>query len=308
MRCGLKIAVIGCGFVGSTTAYTLLLEGLASELVLINRDKDEVMGHALDLKEGMEFMESSKVIFGSDYKLAKECDIIVITAGAHQEKKETRLDLISKNAKIFKNIIPKITQYNKKAIMIIVTNPVDIMTYLALKYSKYPKERVFGTGTSLDTARLRCFLGNEINISPLNIHAYVLGEHGDSSFPVWSNASISGTNIKHFDKVNKKVLDKGFSKTKNAAYEVISKKGATYYAIALDICNIIKAIDHNSNRILPVSTMLNNYHGLSGVCLSVPCIINSKGIDGVIKIELDSTENEMLKRSYNVIKTALKNL
>jgi len=305
MRCDFKIAVIGCGFVGSTTAFNILLDGLASELVLINRDKDEAMGHALDLREGMEFMQSAKITSGSDYKLVKGCDIIIITAGAHQDKNETRLDLISKNTKIFKDIIPKIARYNKNAIMIVVTNPVDVMTYLTLKYSKYPKNRVFGTGTALDTARLRYFLGDELNISPSSVHAYVLGEHGDSSFPVWSHASIGGVNIKHFNELNDKVLNKIFTRTKNAAHEVISKKGATYYAISLTVCDIIKAIVHNSNRVIPVSTSLNNYHGISDVCISVPCVINSKGISKLIKIDLNHNELESFKKSCNIIKANL---
>src|SRR3989344_3435274 len=305
MRSMPKIAIVGCGFVGSTTAFSLLVEGVPSELVLINRTKKEAVGHGLDLIHGMEFLQSAKITSGNDYKLCKDCDIIIITAGAHQEPGETRLDLVNKNTKMFKEMIPKIVKYNKKAILVVVSNPVDITTYLTLKYSKYPKERVIGTGTSLDTARLRYYLGDYLKVSPNSIHAYVLGEHGDSSFPVWSSATIGSIKLKHFHGVNSHVLNNAFEKTKNAAYEVISKKGATYYAISLTVVEIIKAIANDSNRVMPVSCMVNDYYGLSNVCISVPVILNRNGINKILKVDLDKNEINSLKKSASVIKEVI---
>ncbi len=297
-----KVGIIGCGFVGATTAYTLLVEGIASELVLIGREKKEVEGQGMDLMQGMEFLQSAKVISGSDYKLCKDCDIIVITAGAHQEKGETRLDLVKKNAVIFKEMIPKITQYNKKAILIVVTNPVDVMTYLTLQYSHYPKERVIGTGTSLDTARFRYFISEQLKVSPNSVHAYILGEHGDSSFPVWSSATIGGVNLKHFPNLDLKARARIYEKTKNAAYEVIARKGATYYAIALTIADLIKAIAKDSNRVLPLSCYQKEWD----VCLSVPVIVNKKGIDRMLPLDLDKQEMAALKKSAVILKEARK--
>ncbi len=292
-----KVAIVGCGFVGSTTAFSILLEGVASELILIEKTKKSAEGQALDLEHGMEFLRSAKIISGSDYKLLKSADIIVVTAGAHQELNETRLDLVSKNSKIYKEIIPKIAKHNKKAIMIIVTNPVDVMTYLAIKYSKYPKQKVIGTGTSLDTARLNYYLSEKLKVNPLDIHAYILGEHGDSSFPAWSTATIDGIKIKHYIKATKKILNYCYKKTKNAAYEIISKKGATYYAIALTITEIIKAIAEDNNKVMPVSTLLENYYGISDVCLSK-----------IFKTELDKSEINSLNKSAKIIKETMKSM
>ncbi len=305
MRSMPKVGIVGCGFVGSTTTFTLLLEGIASEIVLINRTKKEAVGHGLDLVHGMEFLQSAKITTGSDYKLCKDCNIIIITAGAHQEVGETRLDLVNKNTKIFKEMIPQIVKHNKKAIFIVVSNPVDIMTYLTLKYSKYQKDRVIGTGTSLDTARLRYYLGSYLKVSPNSIHAYVLGEHGDSSFPVWSSATIGSINLKHFHNVTNEILNKAFEKTKNAAYEVISKKGATYYAISLTVVEIVKAIANDSNKVMPVSCMLNDYYGINNICLSVPVILNRNGINKILKVDLDKKEIENLRNSASIIKEVL---
>lgn len=297
-----KVAIIGAGFVGATSAYALFIQGIASEIALIDVKKEKAEGEALDLVHGMLFSKYTKVTYGSDYKLCQNADIIVITAGANQKPGETRLDLTKKNAKIMKEIIPQITKHNKTAILLMVTNPLDVMTYLALKLSRFTPNKVFGTGTILDTARFRHNLSEYYNVTPQSIHAYILGEHGDSEFPVWSSANIAGIPLKDFEKYNTKKLDEIFQKTKNAAYEIISRKGATYYAIGLSITKIIKTILTDQNEVLPLSTFLKDYYGINNVCLSIPVIIGRKGIIKKLKIPLDKTEIKALKKSANIIK------
>jgi len=301
-----KVAIIGAGFVGSTAAYALLIDGAASEIALIDVNKEKAEGEAMDLQHGSLFKPHVKVSFGGDYQLCRDAEIVVICAGAHQKPGETRIDLVNKNSKIFKEMIPQITKHNKNCILLIVANPLDVLTYLALKYSKFPKSRVFGSGTILDTARFRYLLGDYFEVSPNSVHAYIMGEHGDSSFPVWSTANIAGTNLKNFKKYNKKSMDKIYLKTKNAAYEVIAKKGATYYAIGLGISKIVSAILSNQNEVLALSSYLDDYHGVSDVCLSVPCIVNRNGIKEQIVMPLNSLEKKQLRKSANTIKGILK--
>ena len=205
-----------------------------------------------------------------------------------------------------KSIITGIKEYNKTAIILLVANPLDVLTYLALKWSKFPKNRVFGTGTTLDTARFRHLLGDYYNINPRSVHAYILGEHGDSEFPVWSSANIAGIRLKDFDKYNKKELDKLFIKTKNAAYEIINTKGATYYAIGLAVRDIVRSILTDQHKVYPVSSLIENYYGVNNVCLSIPCVLGRKGIIEKIKLHLDDNEKKMLKNSASVLNKTIK--
>ena len=198
-----KVAIIGAGFVGSTAAYALLMDGATTEVALIDVNKEKAEGEAMDLQHGMQFVPHTKVTFGDSYKLCRNAEIVIISAGAHQKPGETRLDLVNKNSAILKEMIPKIVKNNKDCILLIVSNPLDVMTYMALKYSKFPKNRVFGSGTILDTARFRYHLGEYFDISPDSVHAYIMGEHGDSSFPVWSASSIGGVKISEMKKYNK---------------------------------------------------------------------------------------------------------
>jgi len=303
-----KIAIIGAGFVGSTAAYTLLIDGAASEIALIDRHKEKAEGEAMDLRHGLEFKHNTKISFGDSYSLCKDAEIVIITAGAHQKKGETRLDLVKKNAEVFKEIIPSITKYNKDCILLVVTNPLDVLTYLALKYSKFPSHRVLGTGTTLDTARFRFLLGEHFEVSPASVHAYIMGEHGDSSFPVWSTANIAGVNLQKFKKYNKKKMDKIYQKTRQAAYEVIAKKGATYYAIGLGIARIVRVILSNQNKVLAVSSYLKNYQGVNDVCLSVPTILNRNGIKEQIIMPLNSIEKKKLQTSAKLMKDFIKSV
>lgn len=296
-----KIAIVGAGFVGSTSAYACLIDSAASEIALIDVSREKAEGEAMDLQHGLPFKPNVKIKFGDKYDLCKDAEIVVICAGAHQKPGETRLDLVNRNATIFKQMIPGITKHNKDCILLVVSNPLDVLTYLTLKYSKFPKNRVFGSGTILDTARFRYLLSQHFGVSPNSVHAYILGEHGDSSFPVWSSANIAGVNLKHFKKYSKKAMDRLYQKTKNAAYEVIARKGATYYAIGLGVAKIVRAVLSDQNEVLALSSYLNNYHGVSNVCLSVPAVVNRNGIKEHIALPLNSLEKKQLRKSANVI-------
>ena len=303
---GSKIAIIGAGFVGSTAAYACLIEEAASEIALIDVNKEKAEGEAMDLQHGMQFKPNTKISFGNDYGLCKDAKIVVITAGAHQKPGETRIDLVNKNSAIFKEMIPKITENNQDCILLVVSNPLDVLTYLTLKYSKFPKNKVIGSGTILDTARFRYMLGQYFEVSPNSVHAYIMGEHGDSSFPVWSTANIAGVSLKNFKKYSKKSMDKIYAETKNAAYEVIAKKGATYYAIGLGVSKIVKTILSNQNEVLALSSYLADYQGISDVCLSVPTIVNRDGIKEHIKMPLNFWEKRQLRKSSGIIKKVIK--
>ncbi len=301
-----KVAIIGTGFVGSTTAFSLLLSGAVSQILLYDREKKKAEGRVMDLLHGNQFTPKVELIPCDDFKALKDSDIILLTLGAHQEKGETRLDLIKKNAILFKELMPKITKYNKKAIYIVVTNPVDVCTYLALKYGKLKKEQVFGTGTTLDTARLKWMLGEHFKVNTKNVHSYVLGEHGDSSFTVLSSASIGCIPLKAMKGYSKQVIENCIKKTRNAAYEVIARQGATYYAISLVVTELIKAIVEDRKELLPLSVYLNNYKGISDVCLSVPVVLGRKGIEQVMDIPLSKEEVSALENSAKIVKDCLK--
>ncbi len=304
-KCGAKVSIIGAGFVGSTAAYAMLLQRVANEITLIDIDKEKAEGEAMDLKHGLGFVENTKITFGDDYALCKGSDVIVITAGANQKPGQSRNELVATNAAIFKKIIPKIARFAPNAILLIVTNPVDVMTFLAIKYSGFPTSRVFGTGTSLDTARFRSLLGEQLNIDPKSVHAYILGEHGDSEFPVWSSAMVGGINLSHFPSFTKQKAIFVFQHTRNAAYEIISKKGATYYAIGLTIADIVRSIVSNDKEVIAVSTLIHNYYGVSNVCLSVPCVIGENGVGKQLFPKLDKIEQKALKQSAATIKSAI---
>lgn len=301
-----KVAIIGAGFVGSTAAYSLFIDGVASEISLIDIKKEKAEGEALDLVHGTMFTPYTKIHYGSDYVLCKDADIVIFTAGANQKPGETRLDLTKKNVAVLREIIPKITRHNKHCILLMVSNPLDVLTYYALKISGFPHNRVFGTGTILDTARFRQLLGEYYGVNPQSVHAYILGEHGDSSFPVWSAANIAGIGLREFEKYDKLNLEKIYHKTKSAAYEIISRKGATYYAIGLAITKIIRTILTDQHEILPVSCMLENYYGLNDVCLSMPALLTKEGIKKKVHLPLNKKEQIMLAKSANIIKENIK--
>ena len=309
----MKISIIGAGYVGSTIAYTLMLSGLVSSIVLIDKNQDKTLGEVMDLKHGIPFL-SPVNIFNGTYEDCKDADIIIITAGANQKVGETRIDLINKNVSIFKDIISQITKYCKDSILLVVTNPVDILTYVTFKLSGFARNKVIGSGTLLDTARFKYLLGQQIGIDPRNIHGYILGEHGDSEFAAWSTTNISGSNIDLYCSNTKSDLndqsckDRIFNEVKNSAYEIISKKGATYYAVALAVRRIIEAIVRNEKSILTVSSVLNGEYGLDDIALSLPTIVDNSGIVSTFCVPLDNEEQEKLKQSAETLRRAIESL
>jgi len=302
-----KIAIIGAGNVGSTFAFSLMISGLAREIVLVDINKLLAKGECMDLNHGISFAHPTK-IYAAGFEGCEDADIVVITAGANQKPGQTRIDLVQKNMEIFKNIIPAISKYAKDAILLVVTNPVDILTYATLKLSGLPPHRVIGSGTVLDTARLKYMISEYSKVDPGNIHAYIIGEHGDTELPVWSNATIAGMPVDIYcsiysERRNAKFeLDEIFEKVKNSAYQIIQAKGATNYSIALTLVKITRSIVRNENSILPVSTLISDYYGISDVCISIPSLVNLKGVEQYIKLELSQHEQELFIHSANTLK------
>jgi L-lactate dehydrogenase len=307
-----KIAIVGTGFVGSTTAYTLMLSGLISEIVLIDINARKAEGEAMDMNHGMPFVRPVK-IYSGDYPDCKNADIVVITGGANQKPGETRIDLVNKNTAIFKDVIGNIVKYNTECILLVVTNPVDILTYVTYKLSGFPKNRVIGSGTVLDSARFKYMIGEHMGIDPRNVHAYIIGEHGDTEVPTWSLASIAGVSMDDYcnecngcDSDNFK--NKTFENVKNAAYEIIDRKGATYYAVALAVRRIVEAIVRNENSIMTVSSLLEGEYGLNDICLSIPSQVNSNGIERIINVPLSEEETRLLGKSADSLKQVIRGL
>jgi len=304
-----KISIIGAGFVGSTTAYTLMLSGLASEIVLIDVNKNKAEGDAMDMNHGIMFVSPVKITSG-DYSLIKGSAVIIITAGVNQKPGETRIDLLKRNTEVFKNIIGEVLKYcDKNSILLVVTNPVDILTYVAEKLSGLPRNSVIGSGTVLDTARLKYLIGGHTNIDVRDVHTYIIGEHGDTEVPAWSITSIAGMKIDDYCQIckmcdsNEKICKSDYEvMTKNAAYDIIDKKGATYYAVALAVRRIAECITGNENSILTVSSYLDGEYGIRDVCLSVPTIVNAHGIEKVIEVPFDECEIQALRHSADTLK------
>lgn len=307
-----KIAIIGLGMVGSSIAFSLMQEGIFSEIVLIDKDRKKAKGEAMDLSHGIPFCENIS-IYDGDYNDINDCFMVIITAGANQEKGESRLDLIDKNLNIFKSIIPNIKNSAFEGIILVVSNPVDILTYVTLKLSGYDKRRVIGSGTVLDSARFQYMLGKHLNVDSKSVHAFIVGEHGDSELALWSSADIGGMNINKFCELrgefnHEESMNKILSKVKNSAYEIIESKGATYYGIAMAVKRICTSIVKNEHSILPVSIYIDGEYGLKDICLSLPSIVGLQGIDRVLEIPLNDIEKENLISSYMELKNIIKNL
>ncbi|WP_294241458.1 L-lactate dehydrogenase [Pseudobutyrivibrio sp.] len=305
-----KVAVVGCGFVGSASAFALMESGLFSEMVLIDVNKEKAEGEALDISHGLPFAKPMQ-IYAGDYKDVADAAVIVVTAGAGQKPGETRLDLVKKNIGIFKSIIPEIAKYNKEGILLIVANPVDILTYAAAKLSGFPENRVFGSGTVLDTARLKYLLGEHLSIDSRSVHAFIIGEHGDSEIAAWSSANVSGIPINdfcemrgHFDHDNS--MRNIAENVKNSAYKIIEKKGATYYGIAMSVRRICEAIIRDEKSILPISSIQHGEFGIDDIALSMPAIVGRQGVEGAVPIRLSEQEKEALKKSAETLKEVLK--
>jgi L-lactate dehydrogenase len=303
---GPKIVIIGAGSVGTTFAYSLLIHGLASQIVIVDIDKERAEGEVMDLNHGMPFAYPVKIWAGG-YSDCKDADIVVVTADRGQKIEQSRLDLAQGNFAMMKEIIPNITKYNRQCILVVVTNPLDVMTYAALKLSSFPKNRVIGSGTILDTARLRYLLGEHLQVDPRNVHAYIIGEHGDSEVPVWSLANVAGIRLKDYCPICKVPYNPAdfndlFLKVKNAGYEIIKRKGRTFYAVALGMTKIVESIIRDENAVVTVSCLLEDYYGVSNICLSVPVILNRSGVKETIKLPLDKKEIADFNRSAAIIK------
>ena len=304
-----KIAVVGCGFVGAACAFSLMQSGLFSEMVLIDSDKDKAEGEAMDISHGVPFAKPIK-IYAGDYDDIKDASLIVITAGANQKPGETRLDLVKKNIAIFQSILPEIKKRNYKGILLVVANPVDILTTVAIKLSGLPENRVLGSGTVLDTARLKFELGNHLNVDSRSVHAFIIGEHGDSEIAAWSSANVSGIPLNLFCEMrghfnHEEAMKKIAEDVKNSAYEIIAKKRATYFGVAMAVKRICEAIIRDEKSILSVSSMMHGEYDIEGIALSMPAIVSRNGIETHVPIQLNDSEIRRLQHSARTLRDIL---
>lgn len=307
-----KAAVIGCGFVGSATAFTLMQSRLFSEQVLLDVNMEKADGEAKDIAHGIPFAGQMKIYAGT-YDDAADAAIIIITAGANQKPGETRLDLVQKNTAIYQSIIPEIVKRDFGGILLIVSNPVDILTYVALKLSGLPENRVLGSGTVLDTARLKYALGEHLGVDSRSVHSFIIGEHGDSEIAAWSSTNVSGIPLNDFCEMrghfnHDAAMDAIAEKVKNSAYEIISKKQATYYGIAMSVKRICECIVRNERSILPVSAMMHGEYGIEDITLSMPAIVGIGGVETHVPIALSEEEAEKLVESAKKLKEVAKGL
>ncbi len=307
-----KVAVVGCGFVGSASAFALMQSGLFSEMVLIDVDHERAEGEALDIGHGMPLAKPMQ-IYAGDYDDAADAAITVVTAGANQKPGETRLDLVKKNVTIFKSIMPEIAKRNCAGVMLVVANPVDILTYTAIKYSCMKPERIIGSGTVLDTARLKYLLGEHLSVDSRSIHTYIIGEHGDSEFAAWSITNVSGVPLHDFcemrghhnhDEAMKEIEDG----VRNSAYEIIRRKHATYYGIAMSVKRICEAVIRDEKSVLPVSSLMADVYGVKDVALSMPAIVGKDGVEDLIPLRLSDEEQEKLRRSAEVLRGVIESI
>lgn len=308
-----KISIIGCGNVGMRYAYALVIKGLAREIILVDRDLKKTQGEATDLSHGAPFVSPVEIRAG-DYAETADSDIVVVTAGSKQKPGQTRVELVKDNAEIFKKIIPQLVKYAPKALIVVVSNPVDVLSYVAFKISGKPSSEVIGSGTVLDSSRFRMELAKHCAIDPHNIHAYILGEHGDSEFPVWSKAMIGGMLFADYCPLcahkngcdHERVLDRIFTDVRDSAYKIIELKGETSYGIGLAASRITQAILRDENAILPVSSLVNGYFGIQDVYLSLPAVVNREGVREILRIGLNEDEERQFRASADAVKKVIK--
>lgn len=304
-----RVVLIGTGFVGSSYAFALLNQGVTEELVMVDLNKEKSEGDAMDLNHGLPFAPSRTKIWFGDYSDCRLADIVVICAGANQKPGETRLDPVEKNTKIFKGIVDQVMSSGFDGIFLVATNPVDILTYAVWKFSGLPKERVIGSGTILDTARFRFLLGEYFDVDTRNVHAYIIGEHGDTELPVWSHADIAGRSIQEWMKkrpdFQQEHLNELFLNVRDAAYHIIQRKGATYYGIAMGLVRLTKAILQNENSVLTVSAYLDGEYGHKDIYIGVPAVVNRSGIREIVELKLNNEETEKFTNSVNVLRKAM---
>jgi L-lactate dehydrogenase len=300
-----KVAIVGCGKVGMTAAFSILHGGIVDQLVLVGRSQENLIGEQLDLEHGLSFLHHARVHATTNYHDIAGSDLVVVTAGAAQKPGETRLDLTRNNIRIIEEIIPQVVAAAPDSVILVISNPVDILTYKAYLKAGLPKGRVFGSGTTLDTARFRFHLSEFLNINPRSIHTYILGEHGDNSFPALSSGNIGGQPLMSMPNFSEQKALDAYQKAKLAAYKIIESKGATYYAIGVVIAHIVNAVLKDARSILPVSIPLHNYHGISGIALSVPCVIGKHGVEETMQIKLSWDEKKKLETAADELKKYL---
>ncbi len=303
-----KVAIVGTGLVGMSYAYAMTIKGLVREISLINRTPEKAEGEAMDLSHGLPFTKPVDIRSGG-YELCKDAQMVVIAAGANQKEGETRMDLARRNVKIVEDVVPRIMEHNPDPILVMVSNPVDILTYVALKVSGLPPERVISSGTVLDTMRFRYLLSEFYNIDSRNVHGYVIGEHGDSEVLVWSRVNIAGISLMDWCQACSRSIHSKMPEieedVRNAAYHIIEKKGATYYAIALAMNRITEAVFMNQQSVLTVGTLMKGEYGIEDVCLSLPCVLGSKGVSYVFSNPLAEDEERALQDSAKVLREGL---
>jgi L-lactate dehydrogenase len=304
--------IVGAGQVGSTFAYAMLLEGVVGEIVLIDLNRERAEGEAMDLNHAVPLSHSIRIWVG-DYSDCAGADIVMIAAGVSQRRGESRLELLQRNASIFREIVPQITAHNQDGILLVATNPVDVLSYVAWKVSGFPAERVIGSGTVLDTARFRYLLGQHLGVDPRSVHAHIVGEHGDSEVPVWSLANVGGMRLgeyctQHGCDLTDEVRTRIFTQTRDAAYEIINRKGATFYAVAVGLLRIAEAILRDQHTVLSVSSLVPGYYGIKDVYLSMPTIVARQGIQNVLHLSLSAGERADLRRSAAILRGLLDEL
>lgn len=300
-----RIAVVGAGKVGSTFAYTLLLAGIASEIILVDADARRAEGEAMDLNHAVPFASAARIWSGSLEDTAGSA-VVVLAAGVGQRPGETRLDLVRRNAEVFRDLVPRVAAANPDGILLVATNPVDVLSYVTWKLSTLPSARVIGSGTILDTARFRYLLSQHFGVDPRSIHAFIVGEHGDSEVPVWSLANISGMRLREYCAANgcrfdERQMHEIFEQTRHAAYHIIERKGATHYAVAAGLMRIVEAIVRDQRTVLSVSSLIRGFYGIDEVYFSVPAVVAGGGIERILRLTLDPGEVEALRRSAGVM-------
>ena len=307
-----KAAIVGCGSVGASIAFRFLQQGLFSRLVLLDANREKAEGEAMDLSDGLPYGTTMEITAG-DYGDISDCALVVVTAGVNQRPGETRLELIERNTIILKSIMKEITSRPFEGILLIVSNPVDVLTYAAQRLSGYPRERVIGSGTVLDTARLKQLLGEELRVDSRNVHAFIVGEHGDSELAVWSGANVSGLDLDDFCRLRGKALSQGdkerlYREIRDSANEIIKRKGATYYGIAMAVGRIAECIVKDEHAVLPISVVLDQEYGLGNVALSIPSIVGKNGLEKILEIPLGQAERSALDVSARQLQEVIAGL
>ena len=304
-----KAAIVGCGFVGSASAFALMQSGLFSEIVLVDSNRERAEGEALDVAHGMPLVKPMR-IYAGNYDDASDAAIMIITTGAIQKPGDERLDLVKRNVAIFRSVIPEIPKHNYQGIVLVVANPVDILTYAAVQFSGMSSRRVIGTGTVLDTARLKYFLSEYLNVSRKSIHSYMIGEQGDNEFAAWSSANVSGVPLydfstmrghTHYENATRDIEEK----VRNSAYEIVSRKHSAYYGIAMSVKRICEAVINDEKSVLPVSSLIDGVYGIHDVAMSIPAVVGKDGIEDIMPIRLNDDEQKRLQDSAKVLREVI---